>query len=174
MKSCVENTEGTEANIAKPHIPQMTTENARAMWGQYEVQAALEDTISGSVGQRDVLAASLALNLIYWCLKARLATSESLCKLLEIQIPGSHSSGFCFSRCVWGGTQESMFSTHLQVNLMSSQIGEPLSWPTHLVWEMNVQAQRNHPCHGATLTKLFSLEVLPVWPCWPREAGWYT
>ena len=31
MKSYVENTEGTEANIAKPHIPQMTTENARAM-----------------------------------------------------------------------------------------------------------------------------------------------
>lgn len=66
------------------------------------MQAALEDTISGSVGQRDVLAASLALNLTYRCLKARLATSESLCKLLEIQIPGPHSSGFCFSRCVWG------------------------------------------------------------------------
>lgn len=54
-----------------------------------------------------------------------------------------------------------MFLTHLRVNLVSSQTGKPLSWPTHLLWEMNGQAQRNHSCHVATLTKLFRLEVLP-------------
>lgn len=37
-------------------------------------------------------------NFIYRCLKSRLATSESLCELLEIQIPGPHPSGFCFSK----------------------------------------------------------------------------
>lgn len=43
---------------------------------------------------------------------------------------------------------------------MSSQIEEPLSWPTHLLWEMNGQAQRNHSSHVTTFTKLFSLEAL--------------
>ena len=62
------------------------------------MQVALEDTFSGSAGQRAVLATSLDLNFIYRCLKARLATSESLCGLIEIQIPGTHPSGFCFSR----------------------------------------------------------------------------
>ena len=76
----------------------MTTENVRGMGRQCEVQAALEDTMSGSVGQRAILAASLASNFIYRYLKARLATSELLHEMLEIQSLRPHPSGFCFSR----------------------------------------------------------------------------
>ena len=130
--------------MQRPHLLSsgITTENGRAMGGQCEVQAAPEDIISGPVGQRDILAASLASNFvsrclfvclfvfISRCLKATLATVESLCELSEYRfldptLLESASIG-------WGGAQEPIFLTHLQVNLMSSQIGEPLIRPRRL------------------------------------------
>ena len=46
------------------------------MGGQCEAQAAPEDIISGPVGQRDILAASLASNFISRCLFFHLKVFE--------------------------------------------------------------------------------------------------
>lgn len=125
----------------------------KAMGWQCERQPTLED-ISGPVGQGDIQAASFASNFILKHLKATLATTESLCELSEYRFLGLTLLESALVNC--RGAQESMFLTHLWMNLMSSQIGESVIWPRELFWGTSRQAQRNHPCHVVTLTKLFS------------------